>query len=594
MKILFFSPHAAVEVHAIPEALLAAGLKKAGHQVIQIGCDGLFKRFCISMSAAGLNEDSAESEKTTVCAKCKTNREAIFDACRFDRDLLESYIVEEDRQHAKQVASSTPLIRALELTESGAPIGKIAAYEFLLNHKRSSFDLTEVEESRYRIHLENSVLSLRASRRLLEHWKPDLAFLYNGLYSVNHAFRFAAESRGVKTYFLHAGENIADRLSWLMVAPQHTIRYREELVRQWAERQHLPVTDAQMDYVNQHFRQLAAGQHFLVYSKGVPNQPVDIRASFGIRRDQKVLLATLSSYDERYAAELEGAMRPSKTSVFADQLSWILETIRLAQLHPDWFVIVRVHPRELPNRRESVQSDHARQLRAALTDLPDNVRVNWPQDNLSLYSLALGADVVLNAWSSTGTELALLGLPVVAYSSDLMIYAPDLNLIATSVEDYERKILTALEQKHDPERVRRMYRWYWLMFRLAVAQVDYPPEGRRRLRHVFINRIVDRTLRRVGLLPPRLAAMSADELESYRHLSRELRRAKLHPITVREMDELVRKKFDTLAELRPADANPSFEDEIRALRTRHPELVSFFQTNSPGGCDNDISNSTLD
>ena len=118
-------------------------------------------------------------------------------------------------------------------------------------------------------------------------------------------------------------------------------------------------------------------------------------------------------------------------------------------------LIIRVHPREFPNKREGVLSEHARILQAVLAGLPPNVKVNWPTDHVSLYDLANIADVFANGWSTAGKEMAWLGLPVVLYSNDLTLYPPSLNYVGTTKPEYFRQIEQALNDGWDPERIRK-------------------------------------------------------------------------------------------------------------------------------------------
>jgi hypothetical protein len=126
---------------------------------------------------------------------------------------------------------------------------------------------------------------------------------------------------------------------------------------------------------------------------------------------------------------------------------------------PDLFLIVRVHPREFPNKREQVLSDHAVTMQEAFARLPDNVRVNWPTEGVSLYNLAGITDVFVSAWSSAGKEMAWLGMPVVLYAEDLALYPAELNYVGTTREEYFRRIEQALEDGWSAERIRQGYRW---------------------------------------------------------------------------------------------------------------------------------------
>jgi len=111
-------------------------------------------------------------------------------------------------------------------------------------------------------------------------------------------------------------------------------------------------------------------------------------------------------------------------------------------------------------------------LKVALSELPDNVKVNWPADNVSLYDLADVADAFTNAWSSAGKEMAWLGLPVVLYSRDLTLYPANLNYVGTTEVEYFQMIERALRDGWDPERIRKTYRWCAIEYKLAALDIS--------------------------------------------------------------------------------------------------------------------------
>jgi hypothetical protein len=158
--------------------------------------------------------------------------------------------------------------------------------------------------------------------------------------------------------------------------------------------------------------------------------------------------------------------------LFKNQVEWVDELVSWARTRPDVFLIIRVHPREFPNRRDAVHSTHAQRLAAAFRDLPDNVRINWPTDKVSLYDLATEVDVGLNGWSSAGKELSLLGVPVVLFTGDILFYPSSLNLLATSKSNYFDLIDEALDGGWSFERVRRTYRWLAVEYHLATIDIS--------------------------------------------------------------------------------------------------------------------------
>jgi hypothetical protein len=151
--------------------------------------------------------------------------------------------------------------------------------------------------------------------------------------------------------------------------------------------------------------------------------------------------------------------KPPGGLLFERQVDWVQAVIEYVANRPDIFFIIRVHPREF---RGNI-SQHATELKALFETLPANVRVNWPTDEISIFDLAEITDVILNAWSSAGKEMALLGLPAVLYSQELVLYPSQLNYLGDqSREHYFGEVERALAEGWRAERIVQAFRWYAL------------------------------------------------------------------------------------------------------------------------------------
>ena len=244
-----------------------------------------------------------------------------------------------------------------------------------------------------------------------------------------------------------------------MVGRGNTFDYFGRLRGKWKELSARPCPEKLQKQITEHFIELFKGTHFLAYSSSRRKGGPSVRERYGVPVQPKLLVATLSSYDERLAGEAVNALDRPKALLFERQADWIAALIAFVRKRPDLFLLIRVHPREFPNKREGVKSDHARLLESILVDLPANARVNWPSDQVSLYNLAQEADLFLNAWSSVGKEMSLLGLPVVIYSSELVMYPADLNYLGEegSISDCFLRIDEALHSRWRWDRIRTMY-----------------------------------------------------------------------------------------------------------------------------------------
>lgn len=483
MKFLFFSPHAELWVHAFPEALIAEMLGKAGHQVVYTGCGGQLDRFCVPMASHGMTMQTPAADRAKICRQCQTRDTLIRKSFGLEGPHLSDLIDDQSVEEADSILLNAGRRSLMDLEIDGIQLGKIALYQLMLRRKRIETDLSDEEMGDYLIELRNTIYAWQAGKKLFDREMPDRVVVYNALYSVNRIVCKLAERRGIPHYFLHAGGNLFNRLQTLWIGRGDTFSFFPHLLRKWPDFADVACIPDDLSLITEHYLELLRGRSTFVYSSPKSAGYVDVRKLFGVRPSQKLLVATLGSYDEERAAEVVGARIHSKQALFPTQIEWVRSLLSYAQERPDIFLVLRVHPREFPNKREGILSHHAQQLKLAFSNLPANVAVNWPDDGLSMYDFADQTDVFLNSWSSVGKEMALLGIPVVLYAPELAFYPADLGYSGTTIASYFSAIEKALAEGWSFERVRRAYRWYVFEFiRAAVFVGDgYPKlEGFRR------------------------------------------------------------------------------------------------------------------
>lgn len=443
----------------------------------------------------------------------------------FEGPLLNELLTVDDERQVDALLASVRLENVLDLEIEGVPVGRVALYQLAIRSKRINLEIGAEIWAEYRNELRNTLAALFAMKRLLETHHPDRLVVYNGLYSVNRAACLMAEARGVPAQFLHAGVNLSNRLQTLMLGRYDTFSYYPRLVEQWHRFADLPCEQKLLSLVTNHYLHLIGARTVFVYSKGLSAEPVAVRERFGVAMDQKLVVATLGSYDEEVAAEMVGARKITKPLLFKTQVEWIETLLQFAATRSDVFLLVRVHPREFPNRRDGKKSEHAELLEKALQRLPANVAVNWPSDDISIYDLVEDADVFLNSWSSTGKDMALLGIPTVIYSDVLPLYPTELNYFGDTERTYFAAIDAALSDGWNFEKVRQTYRWSVYEFvrsTLFIGDSFCEEEAPRRSILEKINRRVQRLVDRDSHVrkhlkryrPPQAAAQIVDIVES--------------------------------------------------------------------------------
>lgn len=460
MKILFFTPHAALWAHTAPEAFLAKALAERGHEVQYLTC-GRAQTYCAPMTARRLAPscmNSTESKKT--CQFCVTAAKSIAKTFNFSMYTLAQYMEQGDYVACAAIANAAVQNKTLDTIFHGVTVGRIALYEFTLMHKKMSMDLTDAQWKEYEVYLYNCLVTLLAFSRYLETSTPDVISAFSPQYSnINSCLQLAIR-RGIKVLFMESGTNLSHRLGTMRVWDWKVHKLVNPALSYWEESACNLVSQEAADLVVQHFQQLLSGQHFAVFSSPYVGN-MNIRHRWSIKPEQKVLLLTLSSYDEAYAALLIDAFPYDKvfSDVFKTQAEWLKATIEWVKQRPDLFLVVRVHPRDFPNKREQVRSEQSFMLEELLQNVPLNVHINWPEEGVSLYELFEETDVLLTGWSVTAIEALVLGLPVVTYDEKLPSYPRDIMSTGRSAEEYYANIDKELIQGWRIENVVNGFRW---------------------------------------------------------------------------------------------------------------------------------------
>lgn len=447
MKIIFFSSHTAIWKFALAEAIVASALQKKGHDILYITPGGQF------------------TGKSNLMQERIMRRE--FNLKGY---VLGDVLTKDDTKKINLIMSRLTKDNFENLKIDNVNIGKIAMYEFLLNHKKMNAKFAQSEWHECIVDLKDALTSFFACRAIIRKEKPDRILMYGELYSVNHVWERYATLRGIPVYFLHNGLGLSDTDDTLIIARTNSVDYFHRLINIWSKVKDVPVPKKILSYVTDNFFELLRAKHFLVYSSPKSAKQISVRKLFDIKEGQKILTATMSSYDEVFAAQYVEAWETPKHLTFSTQVEWISALVDYVENRKNLFLIIRVHPREFPNKREDVKSDHAKMLEKVLKDLPDNVKINWPTQNISIYDLAQETDVFLNAWSFVGVEMSLLGIPVVLYSKDLVLYPSDLNYVAKNRKAFFAQIELALKDGWSYEKVKKTYRWLAMYYGSTIIR----------------------------------------------------------------------------------------------------------------------------
>jgi len=402
---------------------------------------------------------------------------------KFKEHLIEDFLSSVEQKKIKSILESVTKDNWKDLCIESIRVGKIASYELLLEKKISSLDNIVMFWSEYLDRLENTLASYFATKSVVRAHQIEAVVAYNGLYAVNRVALMYADSIGIQALALSAGSHLEDKFSQISVYRFDSLPVDAIKSKEWEKVRELPMTIDQIDSVKRHLIQLNRAKSNFVYSS--PKQGLTAKEIFRklkLPKNKKIILLTMSSPDEFTAIEAINFRDPIDGLLFQNSYDWLSFVISLVGFRDDVHLILRVHPRQYPNKRESRKSEDATYLEQFLSSLPANVSVNWPSEQISLYDIAKVVDLVLNRTSSAGIELSALGIPTLNCDPELMIsYDPNISVVAKTKSEYETAFNNLLEEGRSINHAIKAFRYWGFMFKQVYFDISegfsYPAAG---------------------------------------------------------------------------------------------------------------------
>jgi hypothetical protein len=448
MKILFFTMNMEIWAHTLPEITIAKFLKTK-HKIKFLSC-GKNQNYCqsIHMKLGGIDKiqtDKLENKIKKICKMCCLTSSMIKKELNVEVDLLKNYLTVQEKENIIKLINNTQNQQLFKLTFKKINYGLNSIYDFLLEKKKMSLNLTQNEFEEYRVILKNSLFNLIAFSNYLKTYKPDVVMCFSPQYFSNiNAVKYA-QSLNIKVLFMESGVNWGNRLGTMRIWDWKKYKMNNPAKELWLKNK---IINKKLDFeklikIKEHYNELIKGRMHTVYSSK-PFKKVNLKEKLNIN-NKKVILATLSSFDEAYAAYIIGGFEKKKfkSTVYNNQFEWISNLIKWVEKN-DYFLIVRVHPRDFPNKREDLLSEQAKLLKRKLIKKNKNIYVNWPEDNISFYDLLSITDVITTGWSITAVEALALGLPAVTYDYKIHSYPRDILLSGTSKKIYYQNLKKAI------------------------------------------------------------------------------------------------------------------------------------------------------
>jgi hypothetical protein len=458
MKVLLFSPFSGIWPHSISEQKLEMLLRKSlKYETVTYRCVNNFISYCTTMESERVEVESSLQEREKICNRCNATREILDSVPQSNSKNFPKLTVHEKNQ----IEFAIKFLDYQDIESFNfwnIDVGRIALYETLIRYKKVNLHLDDLERKYFAIKLFQVMQTVIIASRVLGDELPDVVVCYSPQYSVTGGFAATCKLLGIKVIFVEGSGNVAERETNLRLWDWSEYGLMQPAMQHLEKFDSFELTRNRIKRAKRQLATIGKAQSHSVYSK--KKQRVSTFDYFDFDKSKKLILLSMSSYDEVFSAYVIGAFPEEKYlgGVFKNQIDWIRATIDWASDN-DIQLLIRPHPREFPNKRESMRSQHIEHWEEVIKDLPDCVKIDHPDFGLSIYDHFDEIDVLVTGWSFTGIEAMSRGIPVVTYDCKLPSYPDTIHLSGIGADDYFRNLVLALSLKEPKSIQDNAMRW---------------------------------------------------------------------------------------------------------------------------------------
>ena len=461
MNILSISFFSDIWQHSTPEYLFLKSLnKKFNHNISYLVCDSVFENYCSVMINLRLKFDSSVTSKKRACKRCVSTHRFYEKNSNFKFHFLSKYLNHNDYSNADNLIKGANKDKYSDIVLYGVKIGENALFNFILSNKLSTTDkLSTLQTKEYLDLIKNSALTLFALKKILEGEKIDLITVYAPEYSINKSCVEFARGLGIKVMCLSAGHHPTEGYKYLRLCEEipESCNYYEH--KYWDNYKKTPIEESDCQSVRSFLQAAFKSKTYLNYSKKYSGK--NVKDFFHIHKKYtKIILLAASSSDERNAEYLSGIKisedKVPKSIFFKNEIEWIKHVIEIAKNKKDYFFLIRPHPREFSGVK-NLDSQLAKEHYEISRNLPENVKYNFPEENISVYDFIPFIDLLLVSTSGLSYEYTFFGVPCLVNDKSHYYYPEDIIYSPSSLKEYENKIDEIINSSTDDRIMKGLY-----------------------------------------------------------------------------------------------------------------------------------------
>ena len=389
-KIVFDSIYAMYGRLIYWEWALAKSLQLRGHDVKVLTCGKTLTPCTGEHTISRLHDDKT-------CRHCDDFSSEFLEILSIPYETYKDYISEEEIEEIRDKINKLSKKECYNYIYKDVEVGTLSK-----NATIRYFEGTMDPDKQFYLHilrseLVNSIIATNVAERFLKKEKPDILVSRHLGYSSWGSFAEYLAKKGVRICYPGGGYKknvIGFDFNLRGDTDKKFKKYYEEYRGKKPLNKH---EDAELQtFLNKRFR----GEEGDTATYGYVNKEVEEEFNF-------------KKYKMTYAIFPNVAWDASLLSVhraFNNIYEWVIYTIELFKVKPDFQLIVKIHPGEKSHRSENTLLDY---INREFDTLPENIKIIPIETKISPYSLFSIIDAGLIYNGTTGLEMALHGLPVI-------------------------------------------------------------------------------------------------------------------------------------------------------------------------------------
>lgn len=459
--ILFLGVDAGLRPHFMAHCILARTLRLMGHNAVLLRCYKKFDR-CTVIESIPLKQRI--DSKSMHCIDCVNNSYQWADEYEIPCLDIDKVMALNHFPSDKEIEEN-----GIHFSYHDIPFGRICLTDILRNYKISS--PKKVEQEMFPIliqYIKDSVRFYLIIQNIKKQYN-----ISNIVYFGDYSFLFGAviqcmrDGTKISTlhqpaiFFISRDQIIIENNIWgneIKKLPQH--------FKKWTS---VCLSEKEIDVIANDVIFKLENREQKIYSPP-KSFSVGLHSQLGIGISKKILVAYTSSSDEMDALQNNydalNIELVTREQPFEDQIDWIRSLIDFVKNHEDFFLIIRIHPRE-GGGKDGIPSEHFQKLKVEFKEVYANTKIIWPNDAISSYDLAELADLVLISWSNIGNDLMRLAVPVLPAFNIDWVYS---DCVLKDKKQYFEMIINKLESNTTINEIRNAFHWFHI--RILGSAVD--------------------------------------------------------------------------------------------------------------------------